>query len=73
MSPGPTHEHEKGRLDGVVRDPLRGGRHPDRGLRVDDLEMPRGERGVEPDECFYFARDKIAAARALKKQRCNDA
>jgi len=72
MSPGPLHESHKGLLGDFVRITARALGIPWMPQGSTTWGCEEAERGIEADECFYFAPEKIEAANAAIARKSNE-
>jgi Uma2 family endonuclease len=72
MSPGPLHESHGRNLGEFVRIVTRTLGIPRMSLGSTTWKRQEADRGIEADDCFYFAPAKIAAANAARESESND-
>jgi Uma2 family endonuclease len=72
MSPGPFHESRKGLTADFVRIASLGLRIPRLPMGSTTWGNEEAARGIEADECFYFAPEKITAANEAIARMSND-
>jgi Uma2 family endonuclease len=72
MSPGPLHESHKGLMGDFVRITSRAMGVPRMPMGSTTWTREEADRGIEADECFYFALEKIDAASAALALKSND-
>lgn len=72
MSPGPIHEEDSRGFNRLIEIVCEEARVPFKAYGSTTWTRDDSEKGIEADECYYFAPEKISAARELSRQRVND-
>jgi Uma2 family endonuclease len=72
MSPGPLHESQKGLMADFVKIVSRALAIPRLPMGSTTWGNEEADRGIEADECFYFAPEKIMVANEAIARRSND-